>query len=170
MKIQLEINHQISEVEIDPRMRLLDALRQVGILSVKSGGCQRGECGACTVLLDGKPVNSCMFLAVQAQGHQIATIEAEGEYADQGWKQGAGLSPLQRAFIENGSIQCGYCTSAMVLAAKALLERNRDPSEAEVREALSGILCRCTAYVKPVEAVLQAAKIMRKEKRSVQQG
>jgi len=94
MKIQLEINHQISEVEIDPRMRLLDALRQVGILSVKSGGCQRGECGACTVLLDGKPVNSCMFLAVQAQGHQIATIEAEGEYADQGWKQGTGLSPL----------------------------------------------------------------------------
>ncbi len=121
MKIQLEINQKTIEVEAAPQARLLDVLRQVGILSVKSGGCQRGECGACTVLLDGKPVNSCMFLAVQAQGHTINTIEAEGEYAEQGWKQGAGLSPLQRAFVENGSIQCGYCTSAMVLAAKALI-------------------------------------------------
>jgi len=114
MKIQLEINHQTVEVEVAPQARLLDVLRQVGILSVKSGGCQRGECGACTVLLDGKPINSCMLLAVQAQGHAISTVEAEGEYLDQGWKQGVGLSPLQRAFIENGSIQCGYCTSAMV--------------------------------------------------------
>ena len=161
MKIQLEINHQTVEVEVAPQAPLLDVLRQVGILSVKSGGCQRGECGACTVLLDGKPINSCMFLAVQAQGHAISTVEAEGEYAEQGWKQGAGLSPLQRAFVENGSIQCGYCTSAMVLAAKALLARNSDPSEAEVREALSGILCRCTAYVKPVEAVLRAAHLIR---------
>jgi putative selenate reductase molybdopterin-binding subunit len=164
MKIQLEINHQTVEAEVAPQARLLDFLRQVGILSVKSGGCQRGECGACTVLLDGKPINSCMLLAVQAQGHAISTVEAEGEYLDQGWKQGVGLSPLQRAFIENGSIQCGYCTSAMVLAAKALLARNPDPSEAEVREALSGILCRCTAYVKPVEAVLRAAQLMREEK------
>jgi len=164
MKIQLEINQKTIEVEAAPQARLLDVLRQVGILSVKSGGCQRGECGACTVLLDGKPVNSCMFLAVQAQGHTINTIEAEGEYAEQGWKQGAGLSPLQRAFVENGSIQCGYCTSAMVLAAKALLARNLDPTEAEVREALSGILCRCTAYVKPVEAVFRAAQIIREEK------
>jgi putative selenate reductase molybdopterin-binding subunit len=164
MKIQLEINHQTVEAEVAPQARLLDFLRQVGILSVKSGGCQRGECGACTVLLDGKPINSCMLLAVQAQGHAISTVEAEGEYLDQGWKQGVGLSPLQRAFIENGSIQCGYCTSAMVLAAKALLGRNPDPSEAEVREALSGILCRCTAYVKPVEAVLRAAQLIREEK------
>ena len=164
MKIQLEINHQTVEVEVAPQAPLLDVLRQVGILSVKSGGCQRGECGACTVLLDGKPINSCMLLAVQAQGHAISTVEAEGEYLDQGWKQGAGLSPLQRAFIENGSIQCGYCTSAMVLAAKTLLARKPDPSEAEVREALSGILCRCTAYVKPVEAVLRAAQLMREEK------
>ncbi|HOC23210.1 MAG TPA: molybdopterin-dependent oxidoreductase, partial [Anaerolineaceae bacterium] len=164
MKIQLEINHQTVEVEVAPQAPLLDVLRQVGILSVKSGGCQRGECGACTVLLDGKPINSCMLLAVQAQGHAISTVEAEGEYAEQGWKQGAGLSPLQRAFVENGSIQCGYCTSAMVLAAKALLARNSDPSEAEVREALSGILCRCTAYVKPVEAVLRAAQLIREEK------
>ncbi len=164
MKIQLEINHQTIEVEVAPQASLLDVLRQVGILSVKSGGCQRGECGACTVLLDGKPINSCMFLAVQAQGHAVSTVEAEGEYTEQGWKQGAGLSPLQRAFVENGSIQCGYCTSAMVLAAKALLARNSDPSEAEVREALSGILCRCTAYVKPVEAVLRAAQLIREEK------
>jgi len=98
MKIQLEINRQTVEVEVAPQARLLDVLRQVGILSVKSGGCQRGECGACTVLLDGKPINSCMLLAVQAQGHAISTVEAEGEYAEQGWKQGARLKSAAARF------------------------------------------------------------------------
>lgn len=161
MKYHLQINGQSHAVEAAADARLLDVLRRLGYLGVKSGGCNRGECGACTVLMDGKAVNSCMFLAVQAQGHSLTTIEGLGAAANLGWKQTEGLSPLQQAFIENGSIQCGYCTSAMILAAKALLEKNPDPSEAEVREALSGILCRCTAYVKPVEAVLRAAELMR---------
>ncbi len=164
MKYHLQINGQSHTVEAAADARLLDVLRRLGYLGVKSGGCNRGECGACTVLMDGKAVNSCMFLAVQAQGHSLTTIEGLGAAANLGWKQTEGLSPLQQAFIENGSIQCGYCTSAMILAAKALLEKNPDPSEAEVREALSGILCRCTAYVKPVEAVLRAAELMRAAK------
>lgn len=166
MILQLQINGQLREVEAAVDEKLLDVLRRLGYLGVKSGGCKRGECGACTVLLDGKAVNSCMFLAVQAVKHEISTIEALGTPADQGWKQTEGLSPLQSAFIQNGSIQCGYCSSGMILASKALLDRNPDPSEAEVREALSGILCRCTAYVKPVEAVLQAAAMMRSDKDS----
>lgn len=164
MKLNLQINGQPQVVEAALGERLMDVLRRLGYLGVKSGGCKKGECGACIVLMDGKPVNSCMFLAVQAVGHALTTIEGLGSAANQGWKQTEGLSPLQRAFIENGSIQCGYCTSAMILAAKALLERNPDPSEEEVRTALSGILCRCTAYVKPVEAVLQAAAEMRSAK------
>lgn len=166
MILQLQINGQLREVEAAVDEKLLDVLRRLGYLGVKSGGCKRGECGACTVLLDGKAVNSCMFLAVQAVRHEISTIEALGTPPDQGWKQTEGLSPLQSAFIQNGSIQCGYCSSGMILASKALLDRNPDPSEAEVREALSGILCRCTAYVKPVEAVLQAAAMMRSDKDS----
>ena len=161
MNFDLHINGQSVAVEAAPDEKLLDVLRRLGYLGVKSGGCKRGECGACTVLMDGKAVNSCMFLAVQALGHEIVTIESLGTPPNQGWKETEGLSPLQKAFIQNGSIQCGYCSSAMILAAKALLERNPDPSEAEVRGALSGILCRCTAYVKPVEAVLQAAAMMR---------
>ncbi len=166
MNMHLHINGQLVAVEAALDEKLLDVLRRLGYLGVKSGGCKRGECGACTVLMDGRPVNSCMFLAVQALGHTIVTIESLGTPANQGWKETEGLSALQRAFIQNGSIQCGYCSSAMILAAKALLERNPDPSEAEVRGALSGILCRCTAYVKPVEAVLQAAAMMRAEKDS----
>lgn len=164
MKYHLQINGQSHAVEAAADARLLDVLRRLGYLGVKSGGCNRGECGACTVLMDGRAVNSCMFLAVQAQGHSLITIEGLGAAANLGWKHTEGLSPLQQAFIENGSIQCGYCTSAMILAAKALLKKNPDPSEAEVREALSGILCRCTAYVKPVEAVLRAAELMRAAK------
>ncbi len=166
MILHLQINGQLREVEAAVDEKLLDVLRRLGYLGVKSGGCKRGECGACTVLLDGKAVNSCMFLAVQAVRHEISTIEALGTPPDQGWKQTEGLSPLQSAFIQNGSIQCGYCSSGMILASKALLDRNPDPSEAEVREALSGILCRCTAYVKPVEAVLKAAAMMRSDKDS----
>ncbi|MFZ3070764.1 MAG: molybdopterin cofactor-binding domain-containing protein [Anaerolineaceae bacterium] len=160
MNIRLSINRDVYEVEANPKDRLLDVLRQIGLLGAKSGGCQRGECGACTVIMDGMAVNSCMFLAVQAQGHVIETIEGLGENPDQGWKKTAGLDPLQKAFIENGSIQCGYCEPAMILAAKALLNKNPNPTEAEAREALSGVLCRCTAYVKPVQAVLRAAEVM----------
>jgi putative selenate reductase molybdopterin-binding subunit len=113
--------------------------------------------------MDGKPVNAGSLLAAQAQGHKVATIEALGEHPEQGWKHTDGLHPLQKAFVETGAIQCGYCTPAQILAAKALLEKNPNPSEAEVREAISGVLCRCTGYLKPVQAVLRAAAELRGE-------
>ena len=164
MKIELRVNGSDYTIVAESNLNLRDALRKLGCLSVKSGGCRLGECGACAVLLDGMPVNSCMLLAVQAEGHELTTVESIGEVKDQGWKKTAGLDIIQEAFIETGAVQCGYCTPAMILSAKALLEQNADPSEDEAREALSGVLCRCTAYVKPVEAVLLAAKWMRGEK------
>ncbi len=162
MKLYLLINDKTYETDCAAGESLLSVLRRLGLLSVKSGGCVRGECGACTVLMDGKPVNACMFLAFQAQGHNLETVEHFGEHPQQGWKQTEGYDPIQKAFIESGSVQCGYCTPAMILAAKALLRQNPEPSEAEVREALSGVLCRCTAYVKPVQAVLKAAEEIRR--------
>lgn len=162
MKLSLLINGKNIEVEARPGESLLNVLRSQGYYGAKHG-CESGECGACAVLIDGKPVNSCVYLAAQAQGHSIQTIEALGEHPEQGWKETAGLHPIQQAFVETGAIQCGYCTPAQVLAAKELLERNPDPTEAEVREALSGVLCRCTGYVKPVQAVLRAAAVMRGE-------
>ena len=166
MKLYLLINDKTYETECHPTESLLEVLRRLGLLSVKSGGCVRGECGACTVLMDGEPVNACMFLAVQAQGHSLETLEQFGQHPEQGWKKTEGYDPVQKAFIESGSIQCGYCTPAMILAAKALLRQNPDPSESEVREALSGVLCRCTAYVKPVQAVLKAAADIRQNKKT----
>ena len=163
MKITLNINQKGIKLKVNPGDRLLDVLRDLGYLGAKSGGCVRGECGACTVLLDGRSVNSCMLLAAQAEGHLIETIEAQGQHPDQGWKKTTGLDPIQQAFVETGAIQCGYCTPAMVLNAKALLRDNPKPSEEEVRNALSGVLCRCTGYVKPVQAVLRAGAIMRGE-------
>ena len=164
MKTELRVNGNDYNIVAESNLNLRDALRKLGCLSVKSGGCRLGECGACTVLLDGMPVNSCMLLAVQAEGHELTTVESIGEVKDQGWKKTAGLDIIQEAFIETGAVQCGYCTPAMILSAKALLEQNANPSEDEAREALSGVLCRCTAYVKPVEAVLLAAKWMRGER------
>jgi len=124
-------------------------------------GCETGECGVFTVLLDGVPVTSCTLLAAQADGHAVRTVESMGEHPEQGWKHTEGLHSLQQAFIETGAIQCGYCTPAQLLAADALLVQNVSPTEAEVREALSGVLCRCTGYVKPVETVLRAAARIR---------
>lgn len=161
MNINIQINGQSISGEITPSETLLSFLRRNGFLGVKFGGCRKGECGACTILLDGKPVNSCAFLAAQSDGHIIETIEGIGEHPDQGWRKTDGLHALQKAFVETGAIQCGYCTPAMILAAKHLLETKSEPSEADVREALSGILCRCTAYLKPVKAVLRAAEIIR---------
>ena len=125
-------------------LSLLDLLRREGFFGAKYGGCDHGECGACAILLDGVPVNSCSMLAAQAVGHLIETIEGIGQHPEQGWKKTEGLHPIQKAFVETGAIQCGYCTPAQVLAAKSLLERNTNPSEAEIREAISGVLCRCT--------------------------
>ena len=163
MEITLRINQQEFPLVITPNERLLDTLRKLGFFSIKSGGCEKGECGACTILFDGKPVNSCTMLTVQAEGHEIQTVESLGEHPEQGWKKTAGLHVIQQAFVESGAIQCGYCTPAMVLTAKALLDSNPSPSEAEVRDALSGVLCRCTGYLKPVQAVLRAAAILRGE-------
>ena len=161
MKITLNINGINNKWEINPEDSLLKILRQNGYFGVKFGGCQKGECGACTVILDNRPVNSCLVLGVQAEGHLIQTIESIGEHPDQGWKKTSGLHPIQQAFLELGGIQCGYCTPAMVLAAKTLIDRIPDPTELQVREALSGVLCRCTGYLKPVQAVLRAAAVMR---------
>ena len=163
MHLVLSINHQDVELTADPGDTLLDVLRSQGLMSIKDGGCAGGECGACTVLLDGRPVNSCLVLAAQAEGHAIRTVEALGQHPDQGWRKTEGLDPVQAAFVESGAIQCGFCTPAMILAAKSLLEKKPDPTEKEVREALSGILCRCTGYLKPVQAVLRAAAVLRGE-------
>jgi len=161
--IRFELNGKPVSVEAPAETNLLDLLRsEFGLFGVKHG-CETGECGACAVLLDGQPVNSCVMLAAQVDGHAITTIEALGEQPHPGWKQSAGLHPLQQAFVETGAIQCGYCTPAMILASKALLDRQPDPTEAQVREALSGVLCRCTGYLKPVQAVLRAAAVMRGE-------
>ena len=162
MKLSLNINQGVVPVDVSPGDTLLQVLRGLGYFGVKHG-CETGDCGACAVLLDGKPVNSCVYLAAQAEGHTIETIESVGQHPEPGWKPSQGLHPLQQAFIETGAIQCGFCTPAQVLAAKELLERNPSPSEGEVREALSGVLCRCTGYLKPVQAVLRAAALLRGE-------
>jgi putative selenate reductase molybdopterin-binding subunit len=162
MKINLRINGIQKEFDISPGDTLFKVLRNAGYYSIKFGD-EHGYTGADTVLLDGNPVNAGLLLAAQAEGHNIVTTEGLGEFPDHGWKKYEGLHPLQKAFIEMGAIQCGYCTPAQLLAAKALLDRNIDPTEYEVREALSGVLCRCTGYQKPVEAVLHAAALLRKE-------
>jgi len=153
MKLKLTVNDKSLFLDVSPGDSLLKVLRANGYFGAKFGGCSSGECGACTVLLDGKPVNSCSILAAQAEGHNIQTIEAEGENPDQGWKKTAGFSRIQQEFIDSGAIQCGYCTPAMVLAAKSLLDDNKNPTEEQIRASLSGVLCRCTGYEKPVKAI-----------------
>ncbi len=160
MNITLSVNGTEHAIECAPSETLFTVIRRLGFYGVKFGD-EQGWTGADTVLLDGKPVNAGSMLAAQAEGHNIVTIEALGEHPDQGWKKTEGLHPLQRAFVESGAIQCGYCTPAQILAAKTLLDKNPNPSEDEVREAISGVLCRCTGYLKPVQAVLRAAAILR---------
>ena len=160
MNITLKINGIDHSIDTAPSTTLLTALRGLGFHGVKFGD-EGGLSGSDTILLNGKPVNAGSLLAAQAEGHNIATIEALGEHPEQGWKLTDGLHPLQKAFVETGAIQCGYCTPAQILAAKSLLEKNPNPSEAEVREAISGVLCRCTGYLKPVQAVLKAAAELR---------
>jgi len=162
MNLTLLINGTTHETDVSPSETLLATLRELGFHGVKFGD-EQGLSGADTVLLDGKPVNAGSMLTAQAEGHKVVTIEGLGEHPEQGWKKTGGLHPLQQAFIETGAIQCGYCTPAQVLAAKALLDENPNPSEAEVREAIAGVLCRCTGYAKPVQAVLRAAAMMRGE-------
>ena len=148
--ITLTVNGDTHELYVDTRRTLLDALRnEVGLLGAHRG-CDEGECGACTVHVDGLPMNACMRLAVDLDGSEILTVE--------GVAQNGQMHPLQQAFVENGGIQCGFCTPGFVMSALALLEENPHPTEPEVRVALSGNLCRCTGFVKIVEAVMTAAE------------
>ena len=148
--IQLRVNGEHYEVRVEPWQTLVEVIREeIGLTGTKEA-CSTGECGSCTVLLDGKPANSCLLLAVEAQDMDITTIE--------GLSENGKLHPLQEAFIEHGAIQCGFCTPGIILTAKALFDRNPHPTEVEVKEAISGNLCRCTGYVKIVEAILAAAQ------------
>ena len=146
----LSVNGVPYPVEIEPQRSLLSVLRtDVGLTGSKEG-CDDSECGACMVLLDGQPVNSCCYLALQADGREVTTVE--------GLSNGDELHPLQRAFLEEGGVQCGFCTPGMLISAKALLDRNPDPSTEEIRLALGGNLCRCTGYSGIINAVRRAAQ------------
>lgn len=154
MMIRLNINGTAHELEAQPLETLLAVLRdRVGLTGTKDG-CGEGVCGACTVLIDGEPVSSCLLLAPYAEGKEITTIE--------GLAPDGKLHPLQRAFLNNGAFQCGYCTPGMILMAKALLEQKPNPSEQEIRDFMAGNICRCTSYVEIVRAVRQAARRMKK--------
>ncbi len=157
MNINLTINQQPNQLETTSSETLLALLRRHAYFGVKHG-CEDGTCGACLVLVDGTPVNSCVTLAAQVANKSVTTIEGIGGEQQRGYKGSEPLHPLQQAFVETGAIQCGYCTPGLILAAKSLLDRNPNPSEAEIRDALSGVLCRCTGYIKPVQAVLQVVK------------
>lgn len=147
--IDFIVNDREYSIDIEPDMRLIDVLRnKLGFTGVKEG-CGEGECGACTVLMDGDAVNSCLVMAVQARGKKIITIE--------GLEKNGELDPLQSAFIENGAVQCGYCTPGMIMSAKALLMKNPNPTEEEIREAIAGNICRCTGYNNIVKAVKMAS-------------
>ena len=163
MKISLIVNAQHHTLEVSPGDTLFLVLRRLGYYGIKFGD-EQGLSGVDTILFDGKPINAGIVLAAKAEGHNIVTIEGLGQHPDQGWKKTEGLHPLQQAFIETGAIQCGYCTPAQILAAKALLDKNPTPTESEVREAISGVLCRCTGYHKPVLAIMRAAAVLRGEK------
>jgi len=161
--VTLTINGEEKTLDVRRSETLLDALRRASYTSVKHG-CNTGDCGSCTVLLDGEPVHSCMIPAVRAEGREVTTVEALARNQVFSEKPGfCELHPLQQAFIETGAIQCGYCTPAQILVAKALLDHNSDPTEEEIREAMAGVLCRCTGYVKIVQAVQRAAAVLRGE-------
>ena len=148
--IHVTVNGRLYEEEIEPRLLLAHFLRETIGLTGTHIGCVVGECGACSVLLDGKVVKSCLHFAVQADGRDVTTIE--------GLAKDGELNPVQEAFVKNYAFQCGYCTPGMVMTSQALLQRNANPSEAEIRKALAGNLCMCTGYVQIVDAVKEAAK------------
>lgn len=152
--IRFTVNGRPAAVESPPLSRLLDVLRgPLGLTGTKEG-CGEGECGACTVLVDGLPVNSCLVAAGQIEGAEVITVE--------GLAQDQSLTPLQKCFIEDGGAQCGICTPGMLVAAEALLRANRAPSEAQVRDAIAGNLCRCTGYQRIVDAIIHAAEERRR--------
>lgn len=148
--IDLKVNGENVTAEVESHRSLLEFLRdQLHLLGVKEG-CGNGECGACTILLDGEPVRSCLILAVEAQNAEILTIE--------GLAQGEKLHPLQRAFVDQGAVQCGFCTPGFIMGAKALLDRHPHPTEEQIREAIGGHLCRCTGYETILQVIRSVAK------------
>jgi len=155
MKIRFTVNGRKVDREVTANSRLLDLLRDDLHLTGTKEGCGEGECGACTVLIDGKAVNSCLVLAPQADGKDILTIE--------GLAKGDELHPIQRAFVAKGAVQCGFCTPGFIMSTYALLKESPNPSEEEILTALEGNLCRCTGYTKIIEAVHYAAELMREE-------
>ena len=153
MKLSFYVNSRSVQLETDPDRRLLDILREdLGLTGTKEG-CGEGECGACTVLLDGEAVHSCLTLAIQLEGRSVVTIEGLSETGE--------LDILQKAFVEEIAIQCGFCTTGMIMSAKALLLKNPTPTQEEIRVALSGNICRCSSYVQIVRAVDRAARELR---------
>jgi aerobic-type carbon monoxide dehydrogenase small subunit (CoxS/CutS family) len=152
--LTFKLNGRDVSVKVKAKTMLADLLRDgLGLKGTKVG-CREGECGACTVIVNGSPMNSCLMPAMKAQGCSVTTIE--------GLSANGALHPIQQAFIDEGAVQCGYCTPAMVLTAKAFLDRNPNPDESQVQQALSGVLCRCTGYRKIVQAVLRASRTMRR--------
>lgn len=150
--VQFILNGDPVEAVVKEHLTLLDFLRdQMGLTGTKKG-CEQGECGACTVLIDGLPINSCSTLAVECEGREVTTIE--------GLAKNGELHPIQKQFIDKWALQCGYCTPGMIMSAKALLDHNPRPTELEIREAIAGNLCRCTGYAKIVEAIQAAAAEM----------
>jgi carbon-monoxide dehydrogenase small subunit len=152
--ISFFLNGSEVKATISDHMRLIDCLRETLNLTGTKEGCGEGECGACTVLIDGQAVNSCLYPALEVDGKNVVTIEGLRDFENR-------LSPIQQAFVDSGAIQCGFCTPGMILATMALLDSNVNPSDLDIREALQGNLCRCTGYVQIIEAVKQAASIMR---------
>ncbi len=161
LEISININGIDHVVDIDPGETLIDLLRWLGYKGAKKA-CETGNCGACTVLLNGRPVASCVMLAAQADGATVRTVE--------GLARDGKLHPVQEAFIEAGAPQCGFCTPGMVMTAAAFLEANPDPSRREVREAISGNICRCSGYVKVVDAIMDAAKRICEQARIAEEG
>lgn len=153
--VTLKVNGRSRSVAVEKNWSLLYVLREVMDLTGTKCGCNTGDCGSCKVIIDGEAVNSCSVRAVNLAGKEIETIE--------GVSDGISLHPIQQAFIDCGAVQCGFCTPGMVMAAKALLDKNLNPTEDEIREAMKGNLCRCTGYVKILEAVKRAAELMRRE-------
>lgn len=147
--MRLTVNGEHCQVAVEPTSTLLELIRDHLHLTGTKEGCNTGDCGACTVLLDKRPVNSCLVLAIEADGKEILTIE--------GLAENGKLHPLQEAFIEHGAVQCGFCTSGLILTAKAFLDENPSPSEEEVKRAISGNLCRCTGYARITKAILAAS-------------
>ena len=149
LQLKFNLNGREVSTKIRPNLLLVDLLRDVLNLKGTKAGCRQGECGACTVLVNGEPVNSCILPAMKVSGQSVTTIE--------GLAKEDKLDPIQEAFVDEGAVQCGFCTPAMVLSAKALLEKNPHPDESQIRQSLSGVLCRCTGYRKIVKAVQKAS-------------